>query len=244
MRFFAESNGIDLVNKKVTIRGGDAVHITGALRLKKGEIITVSDGGGTDYACEITSLERGAVNLSILKSYKSSTEPEIKVTLFQALPKFGKMELIIEKCVELGIYEIVPVTTLYTTVKINDKISEKILRFNKISESAAKQCNRAFIPKVKMPVSFETAVCEIQKLDIAIAAYENEADFKIRNALEGFSGKTAGLFIGPEGGFSESEALTFKGNKIHTVSLGKRILRTETAGFACLTIFFNETGEF
>lgn len=244
MRFFADASNIDINGKTVLLEGGDAAHISGSLRLKKGEIITVTDSSGYDYACEIVSLSRDRVSLVILNSYRSSVEPDIKVSLFQAFPKFGKMELIIEKCVELGVYEIIPVITRYTIVKINDKIDDKIKRFNKISESAAKQCNRAFIPKIKPPISFEEALLEMKKLDIAIAAYEKEADFKIMHALKDFSGSSAGIMIGPEGGFSEDEAVLFMSRKIQTVSLGKRILRTETAGFTCLTIFFNEMGEF
>lgn len=242
MRFFTEN--IDHKNKTVQIVGTDAAHISGSLRLKKGDIVTVSDSAGFDYACKIESVNRSVINLIIVNSYKSSTEPEIKVTLFQAFPKHGKMELIIEKCVELGVYEIIPVITRYTIIKLNDKIDEKIKRFVKISESAAKQCNRAFIPKVLNPVSFDEALTKAKKLDIAIAAYEKETDFKMKHALTGFNGNTAGLIIGPEGGFSEEEAAMFKQNNIKTVNLGRRILRTETAGFTCLTIFFNETGEF
>lgn len=244
MRFFADASNIDHSGKTVLLEGQDAAHISGSLRLKKGDIITVSDSSGYDYACEIVSLCRDKAVLKILNSYKSSVEPDIKVSLFQAFPKYGKMELIIEKCVELGVYEIVPIITRYTIIKVNDKIEDKIKRFNKISESAAKQCNRAFIPQIKPPVSFEDALLEMKKLDIAIAAYEKETDTKIKHTLKGFSGNSAGLMIGPEGGFSDDEAVLFRLHKIQTVTLGKRILRTETAGFTCLTVFFNEMGEF
>jgi len=243
MRFFVDTKNIDAKNNTAVITGGDAKHITGSLRLDKYDIITVCDGSGMDYACEILDFGQARVSLRILNAYKGSTEPDIKVTLFQAFPKHGKMELIIEKCVELGVYEIVPMITRYTVLKTNDKTQEKIKRYNKIAESAAKQCNRGIIPAVKSPVTFDCAMAEINGLDIAVAAWEKELETKMKQALDGFTGTTAGIMIGPEGGFSDDEARCFQDNHIKTVSLGRRILRTETAGMTCLTIFFNETGE-
>jgi len=242
MRFFVAPDQI--TNQTIRVTGMDAAHMFASLRLKAGDIITVCDGSGKDYACEITALNKNSADLAIINTYRSSTEPNIKVTLFQAMPKYGKMELVIEKCVELGVYEIVPLITRYTQVKINEKTDVKTERFRKISESAAKQCNRAFVPQVRGALRLENALAEMKNFDIAIAAYENETQTKMKHLTKDFCGRSAALIIGPEGGFSEDEAACFAENRIRTVSLGKRILRTETAGFTCLTIFFNETGEF
>jgi 16S rRNA (uracil1498-N3)-methyltransferase len=244
MRFFVDSGGIDKINAAAVIEGADARHITVSLRLGAGDVVTLCDGTGTDYACEIVSFSQTRVNLRIVNVYASSTESEIKVTLFQALPKHGKMEFIIEKCVELGVYEIVPVVTRYTMVNTDDEAVRKIRRYERIAESAAKQCNRGFVPVVREPVGFGEAIEEMKRCDIAIAPWERETKVKMRQALEGFTGVTAGIIIGPEGGFSEDEAAGFRENNIRTVNLGKRILRTETAGLVALTIFFNEVGEF
>lgn len=218
--------------------GDDARHITKSLRLRVGDKITVSDNG-YDYLCEITRIG-DCVQARIEDISKNAAEPNIQVTLFQALPKHGKFELIIEKCVELGVCEIVPIVTDYT-IPSAESFDAKNERFNKLSESAAKQSRRGYIPKVQKVITLKDAVTLSEGFDIAITPYEKAEGRRIRDALCGFSGNRAALFIGCEGGFSEREIDILKNT--HIVTLGRRILRTETAGFTALTIFFNETGE-
>lgn len=241
MRFFTE---FDDDAKEINIEGGDAVHIKKVLRKERGDILTLTNSGGYDFVCEITEVREDLVSLKPIEKIKNNTEPKVKLTLFQSLPKSGKMELIIQKCVELGVYEIVPVTTRYCVTKPGKKFQDKLVRYNKISESAAKQSGRGIIPAVKGLMSLDAALEYASGLDICMAAYENEKDIKIKDIVKGKEFVSIGLFIGPEGGFSLYEAESFIKTGIKPISLGHRILRTETAGFTGVTIILNEMGEF
>lgn len=239
-KFFVESHQID--QKSIHLTGEDAKHIKTVLRAREGEEITVCDGLGTDYFCRIVSLDDGVV-AEILGREVCQSEPKTKITLYQGLPKADKMELIIQKCVELGVDCIVAVSTERCIVKLDKKEEKKLERWQKIAEAAAKQSGRGKIPEIAPKVlRFSQALDEAKDLDGAIIPYEKEADRGIRAFVEGFSGKEIGIFIGPEGGFTEEEIQSAQDAGVLPITLGKRILRTETAGMATLAILLYELG--
>jgi 16S rRNA (uracil1498-N3)-methyltransferase len=234
-RFFIPRNNIDEPNGIIRFDRDNANHLT-VLRHSIGDIITVCDGNSMDYECEIRSIAKNEAILDILHKMKCESEPNFKVTLFQGLPKSDKLELIIQKCVELGVYEIVPVITQNTIVRVKENsVKSKNDRYMKISEAAAKQCNRGIIPVVSEPISFDAAVSRLMEKETAFIAYENEKIIK-KTYLTDIKANDIGIFIGPEGGFTKEEADKCIKSGIFSVSLGKRILRTETAGLAALAV--------
>jgi 16S rRNA (uracil1498-N3)-methyltransferase len=189
--------------------------------------------------CEIINCENDTVTAKIIEENFNNTNLPINIYLFQGLPKSDKMELIIQKCVELGVNEIVPVAMKRCVVKLDDKEAEsKIKRYQAISESAAKQSNRSIIPEIKRVMSFKEAIEYAKGMDIAIVPYELcEGMDTFKKALSDITkGKTVGVFIGPEGGFEPTEISYALENGITPVSLGRRILRTETAGMTVMSI--------
>lgn len=238
-KFFIDRNEIS--RGQALLLGEDEKHIKTVLRAREGEEVTLCDGEGMDYLCRIASLERGVL-LNVLSKTPCETEPETKLTLYQGLPKADKMEWIIQKCVEIGIDRIVPVATERTIVKLDKKEGKKLERWQKIAEAAAKQSGRGKIPKVGQILKFAEAAEEAAGLDGAVIPYEKETVRGLREFVSGFSGTTAGIFIGPEGGFSDEEIALAKEKGIQPVSLGKRILRTETAGMATAAILLYELG--
>ncbi len=237
-KFFVDKNNIG--EKNIEITGDDAKHISTVLRAKVDEEIIICDGYGTDYLCRLIGINKKQVLAEIIEKYENKNEPELKITLYQGLPKGDKMELVIQKCIEIGVDRIIPVITDNTVVKIGDKAEKKNLRWNKIAEAAAKQCGRGKIPHVDKILSFKDAVETSKTLDGAIIPYENERKKNIREFVKSFRGKSIGIFIGPEGGFSENEITLCVENNISSVSLGKRILRTETAGLVTSVILLYE----
>mgnify|MGYP003304925140 FL=1 len=210
------------------------------LRAREGEEITLCDGEGMDYQCRIASLERGVL-LDILSKDVCETEPKTKITLYQGLPKADKMELIIQKCVELGVDRIVAVSTERAIVKLDKKETKKLERWQKIAEAAAKQSGRGKIPEIGQQVlKFKEAVAEAKELDGAIIPYEREQETGIRQFVQNFKGESVGVFIGPEGGFADEEIALAQENGITPITLGKRILRTETAGMTTTAILLYE----
>ena len=237
-KFFVDKNSIG--EKNIEITGDDAKHISAVLRAKIDDEIIICDGSGTDYLCRLIGINKKQVLAKIIKKYSNENEPELKITLYQGLPKGDKMELVIQKCIEIGVDRIVPVITENTVVKIGDKAEKKNIRWNKIAESASKQCGRGKIPAVDKIITFKEAVENSKSLDSAIIPYEKEHETSIKKFTHSFSGKTIGIFIGPEGGFSENEIKLCRENNISSVSLGKRILRTETAGLVTSVILLYE----
>ena len=237
-KFFFNKN--DISRGQVQLFGEDEKHIKTVLRAREGEEVTLCDGEGVDYQCRIASLERGVL-LDIISKEVCETEPKTKITLYQGLPKADKMELIIQKCVELGIDRIVAVSTERAIVKLDKKEAKKLERWQKIAEAAAKQSGRGKIPEISQQVlKFKEAVAEAKKLDGAIIPYEREQETGIRQFVHGFQGESVGIFIGPEGGFSDEEIALAQENGITPVTLGKRILRTETAGMTTTAILLYE----
>ncbi len=235
--FFVDENHIN--NDNAVITGSDVNHIKNVLRMRVGEELLLSDGSGIDYRCKISDFTDNEVNLTILEECSERTELDTKFYLFQGMPKSEKMELIIQKTVELGVYEIIPVDTKRAIVKLDAKKADnKIKRWNAISESAAKQSKRSIIPEVREVMSFKEAIKYAKELDMAIIPYENCKDMATtRKIFESVVGKkSVGIFIGPEGGFDESEIALALENDVTPISLGRRILRTETAGTATMAI--------
>lgn len=239
-KFFFNKN--DISRGQVQLFGEDEKHIKTVLRAREGKEVTLCDGEGMDYQCRIVSLERGVL-LDILSKEVCETEPKTKITLYQGLPKADKMELIIQKCVELGIDRIVAVSTERAIVKLDKKEEKKLERWQKIAEAAAKQSGRGKIPEVcRRVLKFKEAVEEAAKLDGVIIPYEKEQETGLRQFVQCFEGESIGIFIGPEGGFAEEEIAFAKGQGILPITLGKRILRTETAGMVTTAVLLYELG--
>lgn len=235
--FFVSPDQID--EKYVTITGGDVNHIKNVLRMKIDEELLISNGQDKDYYCKIESVSDDEIKAVILDEEFEGTELPTELYLFQGLPKSDKMELIIQKAVELGVKEIIPVATKRCVVKLDDKKeASKIKRWQAISESAAKQSRRTIIPEVSSVMSFKEAINRAKEFELGIIPYENFKDMtETKEVLKKVQkGIKIGIFIGPEGGFEESEIQYALENGIHPISLGKRILRTETAGLAILSV--------
>ncbi len=238
--FFTESTNI--AGDVIYITGSDVNHIKNVLRMKAGEEISVSvPGDDREYRCGIEDIRDDEVICSLRFIKEEGVELPFKITLFQGLPKADKMELIIQKAVELGAYEIVPVRNDRCVVKLDEKkAKQKCERWQGISEAAAKQSRRGVIPKVCMPMSMKEAVAYAAEMSLSCIPYElaegmkETKDFITRMQEQG-SG-TLGIFIGPEGGFTKEEAGLAAERGIIPVSLGRRILRTETAGMTMLSI--------
>lgn len=239
--FFVESSSISADLKKVEITGDDYNHIANVLRMKIGEQFSVSireDGDGRELFYEIEEINKEAVIGKLCFVEEVGNELPSKIYLFQGLPKVDKMELIIQKAVELGAFEIIPMSTKRCVVKLDEKKAEnKIKRWNAISEAAAKQSKRAVIPKVTMPMTIKQAVAYAKNLDVGLIPYElAEHIDDTKKIIENIKpGQSIAVFIGPEGGFSEEEVALCKDNGILPITLGKRILRTETAGFTIIS---------
>lgn len=236
--FFVMPEQID--EKEIRIEGSDVNHIRNVLRMSPGEQITVSSGEGkTEYRCEIFQIEEDHVTAKIMWAQDADTELPSKICLFQGLPKSDKMELIIQKAVELGVHEIVPMATKRAVVKLDAKKAQaKGKRWNAISESAAKQSKRMIVPEVKPVMTFEEAVAYAGKYDKKLIPYElAEGMEKTREIFaEIHSGDSVAVFIGPEGGFDEAEIEAAEKAGLLPITLGRRILRTETAGMTVLSV--------
>lgn len=244
-RFYVENNQVR--ENKIYITGSDVNHIKNVLRMKIGEKIIISNGQGKDFYCIIEDECNDEVVADIIEARDSDTELKGKLYLFQGLPKKDKMELIIQKAVELGAYEVIPVMTKRTVVKLEDKKKEakKLERWQAIMNSAAKQSGRGIIPKITETMTFKEALKYASALDCNVIPFENADDInKTREIIGNIkSDDSVGIFIGPEGGFEDSEiSLAFE-NSVTPITLGKRILRTETAGLAILSLLMLQMEE-
>lgn len=223
----------------ITIIGSDVNHIKYVLRMKPGEKIRVSNQKGQDYFCSIIELGDDFVQADILDSEAANTELSSKIYLFQALPKGDRMETVIQKAVELGVHEIIPVAMKYCVVKLDAKKAEnKRKRWQAIAESAAKQSKRSLIPVVHEVMSFKEALSYAKECKVNLVPYENERGMEATKeaVLELKKDDTISVMIGPEGGFSEEEIELVKEENMKIISLGKRILRTDTAAIATLSM--------
>lgn len=232
-------NPEQISNDKIVLIGPDVNHIRNVLRMKEGEEILISNGQDCDYYCIITSVFLDRIEAEIKKVDQAGTELPAKIYLFQGLPKSDKMELIIQKAVELGVYEIIPVATKRAVVKLDEKKEQsKLKRWESIAESAAKQSKRSIIPEIKSVMNIKQAVEYANDLDIRLLPYENALGIaQTRNEINAIKkGMKIGVFIGPEGGFEDGEVEFAIAHGWKAITLGKRILRTETAGLTTLSV--------
>ena len=236
-RFFTET----INETKGTISGDDAKHIAKVLRMHAGEKLVACDCQGFDYDCVIDSLTDKEVELSVERKYLSETEPSVRVTLYQAMPKSDKMELIIQKAVELGVSAIVPVQTKRCVSRPDAKsMAKKLERYNRIALEAAKQCGRGRIPQVLSMLDFTEAIKAMKEDQRAFLFYENSTSSFRKELEQGVS--SVSIMVGAEGGYEEEEVQKALDLDIASLSLGKRILRCETAPLAALSIIMYETG--
>ena len=236
-RFFIQHSQIQ--GSRLYVEGTDVNHIKNVLRMKRGDQVMVSDGEGMQYLCALESFTDGLVWFEIVDTWKENRELSSKLYLFQGLPKSDKMELIIQKATELGVHEVVPVVTGRTVVRLDEKKAQKkTARWNAIAESAAKQSGRSRIPRVREAMTFSEALASAGELDVLLIPYEKAEGMEAtRQVIEGIRpGQSVGIFIGPEGGFEEAEVEQAVALGAAPVTLGRRILRTETAGFVVLSM--------
>lgn len=220
----------------------DINHITNVLRMKKGDELIVSDTFEWEYKCEIEEIEKQIITLKITDKQRFANDPEIKVTLFQGVPKGSKLDDVVRKTTEMGIAGIVPVFMDRSVVKDKGKYSKKVDRLRSIAKEASKQCQRGSIPDVSDSMSFDEMISSLSGFDLIVFPYENEEEITIKDALRPLDQKpvNAAVIIGPEGGFSDDEVCTIKKTNAHIVTLGRTILRTETAGIVALAMMMYE----
>lgn len=235
--FFVEHKNI--TDTRIFLEGGDVKHIGSVLRMKKGERLLLSSGDNTDYLCEIEEITQERVITRIISVQEKLNELPCDIILFQGLPKADKMELIIQKCVELGVHKIVPVEMKRCVVKLDEKkVESKIKRWNAISESAAKQSKRSIIPEVTRVMKYSEALSYAKDLDMVLLPYEcAEGMEHTRRVISEIKNKSSvGIFIGPEGGYDWDELELGRKAGFEVITLGARILRTETAGMMLLSV--------
>ena len=212
--------------EKIYVEGGDVNHMKNVLRMKTGEELTVNDGEGSQYLCAVESYEADMAVLKILEKKQDESELASKIYLFQGLPKQDKMELIVQKSVELGAYQVIPVATKRAVVKLDAKKAKK------------KQAGRGIIPEVGEVCTYAQALKQAEELDVVLIPYELAKGMEeTKQIIAGIRpGQSVGIFIGPEGGFEEEEVALAMKTGANPVTLGKRILRTETAGLTMLSV--------
>lgn len=238
--FFTEN---EIPGGSYTIEGGDALHIAKSLRTKPGEELTLITPGRQQLTCAVKSVEPRAVCVEIRERKKCENEPNVKITLYQALPKGDKMEYIIQKSVELGAAEIVPVISARCISRPDEKsLKKKCLRWQKIAREAAQQSRRGIVPCVKDAVSFRQAAELCRSNEQNIIFYECGGD-RVKSIIKSHP-RSIGIFIGSEGGFEQSEVDLITQTGGSRATLGKRILRAETAPLAALSVIMYETGNF
>lgn len=252
-KFFVEQEQVE--EDRIIILGQDVNHIKKVLRFQIGnELQICNNQSGENFLCEIEEIKKEEIFCKIKEKIDERIESNIEVTIFQGLPKTDKMEYIIQKSVELGVYDITPVEMKRCIVKLDDKDkNKKVLRWKKISEVAAKQCGRDIIPQINDVINVKNMCALIQKYDIVLLAYEKEKENSLReqlkltkekytrNSQESQDNKVRiGVIIGPEGGLDEKEVADLESNGAHVITLGKRILRTETVSLNVLSIIMYE----
>lgn len=249
-RFFAEKENIKAKTIILTEKN-DIHHITKVLRLEKGDEINISDGNEWEYRTKILNISKDYCEAVILDKQRFTREPSLKITLFQGIPKQGKMEIVVQKATELGAVKIVPVFMDRTIVSDKSNIEKKVQRWQKIALEASKQCRRGVVADIGCPVKTDEMTDMFFEYDAVIFPYENEKNITIKDVLKKLkavqdnytkmnSPMRIGIVIGPEGGFSEQEAEKIEQKGAFSVSLGKTVLRTETAGIAAIAMTMYE----
>lgn len=249
-KFFVDTNQIDMVNNLITIEGEDVNHIKNVLRCEIGEQIEICEKSDhpCKFICKIVQLSQKQIICKIEENIDNNRESNIKIHIMQGIPKAEKMELIIQKCTELGVYQFIPVDMKRCVVKLKEKDeNKKIERWQKIAEVAAKQCGRDIIPKVTNKIEIKDIANKIENYDLVLVAYENEdKNFiknEIKNIIDKKEVKDIAIVIGPEGGIEQQEIDILKKSGAKIISLGKRILRTETVPIVISGIIMYELGD-
>lgn len=229
------------------IKNEDVKHIYKVLRLKIGDNIVVNNLSGTEYLGEITDIDKTEVMVRLLEKLSVNNESPVNIYLYQGLPKSSKMDLIVQKATELGVREITPVVTDRVVVKTEISEFKKVDRWNRIALEACKQSKRSLIPLINTPIEFEELINKLSIVDLIVVPYENESGYGIKNMVKKLNKcgeiKSIAVIIGPEGGFEEKEIKQLIDIGAEIVTLGPRILRTETAGFVCTSILLYELGD-
>jgi 16S rRNA (uracil1498-N3)-methyltransferase len=243
-KFFVPKHNI--VDNIAIIDGEDVKHIYKVLRLKLSDKVSINNCEGKEYVGEITLIDKSSVTVNLLEESSINNESPIEVHLFQGMPKSTKMDLIVQKNTELGVKAITPIITKRVEVKTELKEFKKVDRWNRIALEACKQSKRSLVPEINVPMEFEKLLEELKHMDLVVVPYENEEGYGIKKLVENIEKETinkVAIIIGPEGGFEESEILKLKEIGASIVTLGPRILRTETAGFTCLSLIMYELGD-
>ncbi|ABR49185.1 protein of unknown function DUF558 [Alkaliphilus metalliredigens QYMF] len=248
-RFFVVPSQVNQQARTISIVGDDVKHIGKVLRLVVGDLVEVCDGQALEYIGRIDEISKEQVTLSIEKQENIFTEPPIQVRLYQGIPKATKMELIIQKTTEMGISDIIPVMTDRTIVQFNNEKDreKKVERWQKIADEASKQSKRGKIPRIHIPMTYTKALEACNENDLNVLAYEKEKTMGLKaliaSLVEITEVKSIGIWIGPEGGFTGKEIEKALSHDVRSITLGPRILRTETAGFAVLSMLMYELGD-
>lgn len=229
---------------EATILGEDVKHIYRVLRLKEGEKVVLNNLQGEEFLGEISEITKTEVKIALHKKLEVNNESPLEVYLFQGMPKAAKMDLIVQKGTELGVKEITPILTSRVDVKLKGDF-KKLDRLERIALEASKQSKRTFITKINGPISFEELQERLKDLDLVVVPYENAENFGVKALVKELKKevKKVGVIIGPEGGFQDEEIDRLKENGAYIVTLGPRILRTETAGFVCGSLLQYELGD-
>ena len=224
--------------------GQNATHAA-VLRLAVGEEIVICDGAAIDYHCTVVSSTKSETVAEFISKTPNIAEPNINITLYQALPKTGKMDEIVEKCTPLGVSHIVPIMVARCVTKISDRDAKKIARWQKIAQAVASQSQRGKVPQIHDVVTLEIALQQAKAHDAAFVCYEGEDRRSLKEFLQNMPQNLSSIafFVGPEGGFADDEIMAFKKGRVATVSLGPRILRTELAGAVVLANLMYELEE-
>ena len=240
-RFFADKSQIN--GSCIELFGDDVKHISRVLRLREGDTISVCDKDKTDYVCSVSSIEKERVVLNIEESFENTNESNLEIVLYQGLPKGDKMDLIVQKAVELGAVKIVPVVMKRTVIKLNNT-DAKIQRWQRIADEASKQCMRGILPKVEQPVTFGEMLAGLDKEALTFLPYENDRCNSLKKLLkDNCTSAGVNIIIGPEGGFDDEEIDLATEAGIPTVTLGPRIMRCETAPLAAISAVMYELGD-
>ncbi|KOA21241.1 ribosomal RNA small subunit methyltransferase E [Clostridium homopropionicum DSM 5847] len=244
-KFFVSQDNID--DDIAVIEGEDVKHIYKVLRLKEGEKVNINNCQGEEFIGEIIDINKNSVQVKLIDKLEINNESPIEVYLYQGFPKGPKMDLISQKCTELGVKEITPVITkrvLSSLGEIN-KDTKKLDRWNKIAFEACKQSKRTIVPVINDVIDFKELINQLKYMDLVVVPYENAEGYGIKQMVNSIikEVKRVAIVIGPEGGFEEEEIASLKATGANIITLGPRILRTETAGFICLGLIMYELGD-
>ncbi|KUK64919.1 MAG: Ribosomal RNA small subunit methyltransferase E [Desulfofundulus kuznetsovii] len=229
---------------RVNITGSDVNYITNVLRLKKGSFISVYDGRGRACLARIDKINKDKIGCTVVEEFAAAPEPLIKITLVQGLPKGDKMETIIQKCTELGVSEVIPLSCERSIVKIvQENAAGKVSRWQRVALEASRQCRRSVVPKVSEPMGWREILNSMPEDALGLLFWEKEDKCSLKDCLRASNPESIYLFIGPEGGFTADEVEMTKEFGVISVSLGPRIMRTETTGPAVMAVIQYELGD-